>query len=269
MTMKYKCYSREMVEGKTREVIHLFSKRRFEDFMALLDPDFVWIGDYGQLYMKGIDAFTGSIESEQQQAAVRIVKEEYSVLAHERHLWVSYGRFTAVSDSQTAVMLESTVHFTFVWRQIGDALKLLHANASHVSNSDSPDAAHLFTPENPAPQSRLFIPPAGQTLSNSCSKIKIRDLSGRIHYLYPDSVLYIRSDNKISTLYTLAGILTSRIALNSLENEPFIRIHRTYLVNIDNILSICRYEATLTDGTKLPIGKQRYMDLKERLGHFK
>lgn len=38
----------------------------------------------------------------------------------------------------------------------------------------------------------------------------------------------------------------------------FVRTHRSYLVNVEHVASIERCRITLTDGTKLPIPKQRF-----------
>ena len=60
--------------------------------------------------------------------------------------------------------------------------------------------------------------------------------------------------------------------LNSLEEEMesygFIRIHRFYLVNVRYISNIHNYELTLTDGSKLPIPKGRYKEVRVKYTLF-
>ncbi|GAA4785453.1 hypothetical protein GCM10023231_11690 [Olivibacter ginsenosidimutans] len=46
----------------------------------------------------------------------------------------------------------------------------------------------------------------------------------------------------------------------------FIRIHKSYLVNRQHIVSYNQFEVTLKDQTKIPIGRTYYMEIKWLLG---
>ena len=50
-----------------------------------------------------------------------------------------------------------------------------------------------------------------------------------------------------------------------MEYPGFLRIHRSYVVNLRYVQSIRRYRATLTDGRELPIGQEKYLALKAAL----
>ncbi|HIP31349.1 MAG TPA: response regulator [Crocinitomicaceae bacterium] len=57
----------------------------------------------------------------------------------------------------------------------------------------------------------------------------------------------------------------------SLDSKDFIRIHRSYIININQLTKIESYEkntyrATLTNGAKIPISRTSYGELKEVLG---
>ena len=105
--MKYRRYTAPEVVEQTREAIHLFIRKQIDPFVALLDENFVWIGDYEPLYMCGIPAFLESVKTEMQELPVNITEEEYTLLSHEQHLWITYGRFTANTGG-----LAAKVHFT-------------------------------------------------------------------------------------------------------------------------------------------------------------
>lgn len=63
---------------------------------------------------------------------------------------------------------------------------------------------------------------------------------------------------KVYTLYDTLDEVEKKIKGNT-----FIRIHKSYLVNIKYIKNILRYKAILYDGTELIIPKVRYMQVKE------
>lgn len=88
--------------------------------------------------------------------------------------------------------------------------------------------------------------------------------------LYIESKLHklefhvIEDDLKIYTLYD---------TLNNVENElisyGFVRVHQSFLVNIKHIQGITRYEAFLSNHTKLAIPKARYKYVKDLFISYK
>lgn len=250
--MKRNRYTEQQIIGKTREAIRFFVHKQIDSFVALLDENFVWVGDYEPLYMKGISSFLDSVKDELEQPGVQITDEEYAVLTRERGLWVTYGRFSAASGGQIA-----KVHFTFVWRQKGEDLRLLHANATHAKK-----------PEIPTAQSRIFesaSPEKPQPYQREEQTLALRDLQGNIHYLLTDHVLYVKSADKICEIFTTEGSFQSRVTLRALNRPPLILLHKSYLCNFGYLRTIRRYQATLADGSILPIGRECYMDVKKRL----
>jgi len=249
--VKYHRYTEQEVIDRTKEAIHYFISKQINPFLEMLDGDFVWVGDYEPLYMKGITAFLESVKEEiQEQLPISITEEEYALLSHERRLWITYGRFTATINRQV-----SRIHFTLVWRQKNDRLLLLHANANHAKPMSQSDA-----------QSRIFELPSCSRPpihTTEAKKQAFRSLTGSIHYLLPEEIRYIKADNNVCQIFTTSGFFSCRTTLKKLTSPPFLRIHKSYLVNSSHLREICRYQATLLDGTKLPIGKEWYMDLKQ------
>ena len=92
------------------------------------------------------------------------------------------------------------------------------------------------------------------------SRIVIRD-GVQLHYLDPHKILYVEALGKRCTVHQLNGTLPLNTLLSEAESQlpgTFVRTHRSYLVNAEHVMSIERYQLTLSDGTKLPIPKQRY-----------
>lgn len=68
-------------------------------------------------------------------------------------------------------------------------------------------------------------------------------------------------------VYTLNGIL------NDIEDEyipyQFIRIHQSYLVNMQHINQIRRYEVMLSNGVRLPVPRARYPYVEDKFISYK
>lgn len=86
---------------------------------------------------------------------------------------------------------------------------------------------------------------------------------------------YLQADSNYCNVYTTAGkrVMVTK-TLNSIEklldDKTFIRIHRSYTVNINRIKQIASedgaFDVVLTDGTTLPVSRRRKEDLLDVLG---
>lgn len=278
--MKYRRYTEQEVLNKSRELIHAFLTRQIETFMDLLDENFVWIGDYNAQYTKGIPAFKELIKTESVLPPYDISQEEYSILTHEHYTWISYGRFTVAAQAEHDMLSSSKIHFTFVWKQHQNSLKLLLANATHVADAQvtrsvnstdaaQPDSDTFFTAsaiEENSPQARVFDRLHIENLTNGdLTKIRIKSLDKKVHFLFPGEIMYIKSNDKVCTICTESDTFEARTTLRDMQHPELLKLHRSYLVNKRYIKSIRRYQATLTDGTTIPIGKERYMEIQRQL----
>ena len=251
----------------TRVAIQAFTNRDMEHFASFLDSDFSFIADDEPFFLQGMDTFLKSIRRESELPPVTITNEEYTLLAHERALWVTFGRFQVSAFPMTA-----TIHFTFVWKQKENLLLLLHANAAHArplnSNTqainDDIDSAqtHMFDESPRMPDSLSYQNIALQ-------KQGYRDLDGHIRYLSDTDILFFKSNGKLCEVHTIEQKpFLMRTALHALERPGFLLIHRSYIVNLTYVKEIYRYRAILDNHTELPIGQEKYLPLKRTLSNL-
>ena len=111
---------------------------------------------------------------------------------------------------------------------------------------------------NPAQQTRVVV--------KDNSKIKIIPITN-IHYLEA-------ADDYVK-IHTAEGVFLKNKTMGyfeeTMEMQNFIRIHRSYIINVQLITRIDPYEkenhlAILSIGVKLPVSKSGYAKLKEALG---
>lgn len=98
-------------------------------------------------------------------------------------------------------------------------------------------------------------------LNNILAALYEHDAAPLVNRICPNFFLYVEALGKHCTVHQINGTLP----LNTLSSEAesqlpgtFVRTHRSYLVNAEHVMSIERYQLTLSDGTKLPVPKQRY-----------
>lgn len=93
------------------------------------------------------------------------------------------------------------------------------------------------------------------------------NLSGEILSLDITDILYAEVYGHTTCLHLVSGENRElRISLNKLEQQLpssiFIRSHQSYLVNMSYILSVARYQLTLSTGLTLPISQSKYLNLQ-------
>lgn len=127
------------------------------------------------------------------------------------------------------------------------------------SKSDAADTSELLnTPGNPALRSRIVV-----KVDRSIKIIPTSD----IHYLEADD-----DQVKISTAEgSYFKNKTMSFFENTLDPAQFIRVHRSYIINLNQVLKIElkekeNYVVLLKSGLWLPVSKGGYMKLKASLG---
>lgn len=94
--------------------------------------------------------------------------------------------------------------------------------------------------------------------------------------LYTDNILYVESKGHKSVFYYMEpGIVTYQIYKKLDEVEKmldgfwFLRIHKSYLVNMKHIRKISNYAVYLDDGEVLPVPRFRFQTVKETFVAYK
>ena len=94
--------------------------------------------------------------------------------------------------------------------------------------------------------------------------------------LYTDNLLYVESNKHKSVFHYQEEQLTKYQIYEKLDhiekeltNFGFLRIHKSYLVNMRHIRKISNYIAELSTGEELPIPRIRYQSVKQKFVEFK
>jgi two-component system LytT family response regulator len=98
--------------------------------------------------------------------------------------------------------------------------------------------------------------------------------AGKIHVISTDDIHYLEAQDDYVMVYTEEGRYlkqqTMKYFENHLDKEQFVRVHRSYIANINYIERIEPYEKTnyiliLQDGKKVPVSRSGMQVLKENL----
>lgn len=256
-------YSSEDLIDLTRKVIHLFVNKQFEAFRTYISEDFVWIGDTNMLYLTNSELINRNVEAQEQMPSVQLAEEEYRLLAHERSLWVTYGRYVAHTELADGTVAATKVHFTMTWQRKEDTVKLIHAMACHI-----PD--YGFPIEEQQKKTQFFSHGDFNRLSDTPvhkneKKLALSDSAGTTHYIYPSELLYVKANGTYCTFYTTHKQITCHMKLSDIAIPVLEPVHKSYLVNPAYITELRRFVLTLQNGTQLPVSRMLYTNFKKSL----
>ena len=156
----------------------------------------------------------------------------------------------------------SGVRATFVWSGERDAEELVHLHVSMTPNTmhkilavEQAAGGTLAAPQRQAkPKSRQFI---------------LRDTDGHTHVLRERDITYLESRHQYTLVHQHRDqyFVVRRPLTSVLEGMPnsFVRIHRSYAVNVTFVRQISRKEVLLADGTSIPVPERRAKQVREEL----
>ena len=256
----------DVIQMTINSVRSFYSRQPDIDTLPLTE-DFMWIGSNDLQWCETSTEFTHVAKPDSDEPPILLSDEEFHLLFHDHNVWVVYGRYKITTTLEDGAIIHAHVRGTYVWRRINGEMKLAHVHRSHAQDITlNQQLLHtdIFAPRaDYADHMKRF-----EALTANTHKIAFSSRERKHRYVFPEEILYIKADGAYSIVYTtlehfqVIGLLAEHEA-----NLPasFQRIHKSYLVNTFYIDSICRYKAVLQNGQELPIGKEKYMDLKRTL----
>ncbi len=266
--MKTGSLSEDIVVDLSRKVIKSYYDNDRELILPFLSKEFMWIGTSDTNRAEDRADFCDVLKQIPSVPPVSISDEHYHLIYHERNVWILYGRLEATYALEGDALVHRHMRFTLVWRRTGDGLKLIHIHSS--CSADPSLYRDPQTNDAKSPEDKPLMEHFEKILSlpTNTRKLAFKDLSGVHRYLLPEEVVYLEADLQRTIVYTKSGTFQVHGLISETERnmpDEFFRIHKSYLLNSNYVDNICRYKATLNDGTQLPIGRDRYMDFKRYL----
>ncbi len=144
---------------------------------------------------------------------------------------------------------------TLVWRAEDNSPKIIHIHGSISPAFASKTNADRIRSQPDAEPNLIFT-----------------GLHSERYYLNPSDILYVEADNICSRLICENRILHICQPISTVREllpDCFLRIHRSFLVNVDHITSLRRYTVELQGGITLPVPEKKYKWLREYLDQYR
>ena len=100
-------------------------------------------------------------------------------------------------------------------------------------------------------------------------KFYVSAKNGEKYLVDENEIIYIEVFHNDICIHTLKGKIISRFTLTGflekLAATGFVRCHHSYAVNLSMVKQIKRYSIEMTDGSSVPVSKQNYLYVRDRI----
>lgn len=249
----------------TQECLNRYWKLDMEYALEMMDDDVTWVGAEQQEFLHGIDAVRANFdELLLSLRSCHLLNQEFIVTQNCGKTCAVTGRYLVTTDDENEYFLQAQQRCTFIWELKKDKYKIKHI---HVSNPMG---------ELKIKKGERFVNTMGkmakQYLENKInsvidkSQITVNDINGATRFVYLTEIMYVYSDKNDTILHTINEEIRFRMRISEFSkqlNKNFIHVHRSYIININYMEKMERYNITMKDGSIIPVPVKKYNKLRE------
>lgn len=150
---------------------------------------------------------------------------------------------------------------TLIWRLTVNGPKLVHLHISAPVLEHTADGIHEFFVRDSRTISHAALLPDEKPLI-------LKDANGVTHVVAPRTVLYLEAQHQYAIVWQKAERFRIRGSLTDLLSRfpsYFVRVHRSYAVNVLYVTQIDREEIVLGDYGKVPLPLKQAAQMREKV----
>ncbi len=135
--------------------------------------------------------------------------------------------------------------------------------SDYISEGYEVDALHYLM--KPVSKEKLFrvMEKAVSNLKKE-EKVLLVQENGEMLKVLAKSIFYVEVFSHSCSIHTTEGVIETKMTISDLEKklfDGFIRVHRSYLVNLERIKKIAKAEIFMENGNRVPLSRRRYKDV--------
>ncbi len=252
----------DMILNMTQEVVQRFFHRQADDLYEPMSDTMNWIGAFDFQWANNLEEFKALTASEMSSAQTIILSDEYHLVDKSHSFWVVKAKYHIVVILENGQRIDGYNRGTFIWKKMNGEIKLIHIHSSTTMDGEK----ELVTEEECHEDFMVFLQKT--LIPKADYKLEFKTIDGSHHNFHPFEILYLQAKGKHGELHTKQGCYTLMHSLGKIsENLPdyFLRIHKSYVVNSYCVKNIRRFQVDLINGECLPLGKERYRELRTQL----
>lgn len=251
----------ELLVKITKKIIQNYFNGNPEIWFQHLDPRCIFVASE-EIVISGIENIKHKLQSHLLAERRNILSDEYFHVPLTKKITVVIAYTISECLDKDKAQIVNIV--SFVWKMKGQIPKIVYEHASYRFYEGK-----ISNPIFPLKTEQTHFQIAKHLLMESPKNKRICFLNGnKTIYLDTSMLLYIEGNRHTTLLHCIDNTYTCTQSLRELKEklpENFYQIHRSYIIHVDYLISICCYEAELIGGITIPIPAPKYRQVKTDL----
>lgn len=238
--------------------------------MEHIDENCLWIGSCDSEYYRGKETIMEVLNKWRGNLPlITLISKEFTCVTHDRHSCTISGRYIGVTDEDSGEIFSDRQRVTFSWKEKAGSLRLMHIHLSNPlknlrDDEVFPHEIGMYTKE----YMHLLI----RKEMDAMGAVIVKDINNITYKISVGKIIYFEAFNMKTLIHTMEGDILAKMPLSELkeqlvqiEDNPIVRIHKSFCVNRFYVESIQRYELQLRGGYRVPVSRNFYTVIKEKL----
>ena len=243
----------------TRMIMRKHYERDLDFVIEQMAEDIMWIGPIKSQFINGLDNFKKILVIEQ-GIPFQIKGDVYELVGENEKGCVVSGKYTVYNEGVQNYIMLAEQRCTFVYRRQEGRLLAIHIHVSNTADNLLIGDEKYF-PFKAGRENYEYMQKLIQEKISKEKKVCFKGLDKEEYFVDINQIIYIEAGHRKSRLQCVGKAMNIRVPIGEIETKlpaQFVRIHRSYIINLDYVLNVQYREITMYDGSTLPIPEKRY-----------
>lgn len=253
----------------TRMIMRKHYERDLDFVIDQMAEDIMWIGPLKSQFINGLDTFKKILEIEQ-GIPFQIKDDVFELVGESDEGCVVSGKYTVYNEGVKDYTMLAEQRCTFVYRRQNGRLFAVHIHVSNIADNLLSDDEKYF-PFKAGRENYEYMQKLIREKTSKEKRVRFIGLNKEEYYIDINQILYIEAGHRQSKLQCVDRGISIRVPIGEVEGrlpEQFIRIHRSYIINLDYVLNVQYREINMYDGSVLPVPEKRYPQVLKAIQNY-
>lgn len=230
----------------------------------------LWIGSCDSEYYVGKDEIIKVLDQWRGDLPmITLVSKEFKCITHDRNSCTIVGRYVGATDADSSELFSDRQRATFCWKLIDEELKIVHM---HISNPLQNLEKDEVFPHKVGKYSKRYMKMLINQEIKRMGSICVKSKDNVNHRILLGKIIYLEAFDKETLIHTTDGDIYAKLQISSLEDMLekeksglIVRVHKSFCASKYYAESIRRYELNLYGNHTVPVSRNNYQEIKEKL----
>ena len=263
-----------MNKKKEQELVYLTEKclkeywgKDCEVILSYCTDDVLWTGAEQSEYIIGIEGVRKDLEE-----LVRTIQPcifsngEFMAVQNSGNACTICGRYLVETTPNAEYFIQAQQRCTFVWELINGEPRIRHMHVSNPIGEMKVMEGSRFVNEM-GRMAKQYMDEKIQDINQK--QIVVEGLNKKIFFIRMPQILYVEAKLRNCDIFMQSGdVIHGKMSFADFEknlDEYFIKVHRSYIVNIRYVAVIQFCEIIMTNGKVIPVPEKKYAKVREEL----